>query len=140
MEAWLMAITVDDIAENFDLLGDWEERYKYVIELGDQLPPMDNALKTDATKVRGCTSQVWMVAKEEDGVFTFLADSDAHIVRGLVAILLIAYNGKTVAEIQAFPIEEFFKQLGLDKQLSPNRRNGFVSMVDKIRQLSQEAA
>lgn len=131
-----MTLTVDDIAENFDLLGDWEERYKYIIELGDELPPMEDALKTEATKVRGCTSQVWMVSQEKDGIFTFIAESDAHIVRGLIAILLIAYNGKTTAEIQAFPVEDFFKQLGLDKQLSPNRRNGFVSMVERIRSLA----
>lgn len=131
--------SIDELAENFALFTDWEERYSYLIELGKGLPPMDEALKTDHTFVRGCTSRVWMVAeKGADGRYHFLADSDAHIVRGLIALLLAAYQDKTAEEIAAVDIEKIFADIGLNEHLSPNRRNGFVAMVERIKTLSQK--
>ena len=130
--------TLDDLAENFALLDDWEERYRYLIELGQGLDPMDDALKTAETLVQGCTSQVWMVARRDPaaGRYHFTADSDAHIVRGLIAVLLAAYQDKTPEEIGKVAIEERFSEIGLDEHLSPNRRNGFFAMVERIRALA----
>ncbi len=128
---------IEDLAENFALFTDWEERYGYLIELGKDLPPMDEAFKTDHTFVRGCTSRVWLVAeKDGQGRYHFTADSDAHIVRGLIALLLAAYQDKTAEEIAAIEIERFFEKIGLNEHLSPNRRNGFFAMVEKIKSLS----
>lgn len=126
---------IDALKENFALFDDWEERYRYLIDLGRDLPKMDDSLKTDATLVRGCTSQVWLVPRIEDGVLHFQADSDAHIVRGLVALLMAAYNGQPVADIAAVDIEGIFREIGLDQHLSPSRRNGFFSMVERIKAL-----
>lgn len=129
--------TLDDLVENFALLGDWEERYRYLIELGRALEPLDDTLKTPETFVQGCTSQVWMVAREgAEGRWHFVADSDAHIVRGLIAVLLTAYQDKTAAEIAAVDIEARFSEIGLDEHLSPNRRNGFFAMVQRIKALA----
>lgn len=129
--------TINDLTENFSLFEDWEERYAYLIDLGRNLPDMPDSLKTDVTLVRGCTSRVWMIAEtDEQGCYHFTADSDAHIVRGLIAVLLSAYQDKTAAEIKSVDIETSFSQLGLDKHLSPNRRNGFFAMVERIRALS----
>ena len=129
---------LDELIENFAFFDDWEERYKYLIDLGRDLPPMDDALKTEATIVKGCTSRVWMIAQsDEQGAYQFTADSDAHIVRGLIAVLLSAYQGKTAEEIKVVDIDASFSKLGLDQHLSPNRRNGFFSMVERVRALSK---
>lgn len=129
--------TLDALVENFALLGDWEERYRYLIELGRDLEPMADTLKTPETFVQGCTSQVWMVADQgADGRWHVVADSDAHIVRGLIAVLLTAYQDRTSAEIAAVDIDARFSEIGLDEHLSPNRRNGFFSMVERIKALS----
>lgn len=128
--------TLEELVENFALFDDWEERYGYLIELGKGLEPMDSALKTDVTLVQGCTSRVWLVAREEGGAFHFTADSDAHIVRGLIAILLSSYQGKTAEEIRSVDVEAAFARIGLDQHLSPSRRNGFFSMVERIRALA----
>lgn len=128
--------SIGELVENFAVFDDWEERYRYLIDLGRKLPAMDNALKTDDNLVRGCTSRVWMIAKTDGGVFTFEADSDAHIVRGLIALLVAAYQGKKISEIAAVDIEETFRTIGLDQNLSPNRRNGFFAMVERIKALS----
>ena len=126
--------TIADVIEVFELFGDdWEERYRYLIDLGKTVPAMPEALKTESTLVPGCTSKVWMVPEVEGGVFKFQADSDAHIVRGLVGLLLILFNNRPVAEIPGVDVEAVFKQLGLEGNLSPNRRSGFFSMVDRIR-------
>lgn len=125
-----------DLTENFELFDDWEDRYRYIIDLGRKLPPFPDSAKTESNKVRGCMSQVWMVpgpAPEETDPFFFAADSDAHIVKGLIHILAILYGGKTKAEIQSIDADEAFRRLGLDQHLSPSRRNGLVSMVGKIR-------
>ncbi len=128
---------IEELAENFALFGDWEERYRYLIDLGRGLPAMAENLKTDANIVRGCTSRVWMVAAVDDrGMFHFEADSDAHIVRGLIALLVAAYQDQPVAVIRKLDIEGIFKKIGLDQNLSPNRRSGFFAMVERIKALA----
>lgn len=131
-----MHSSTEELVEDFALFDDWEDRYRYLIDLGRKLEPMDEALKTEATLVRGCTSRVWMVGEVRDGKLFIIADSDAHIVRGLIALLLRVYNGKTPEEIAATDIETAFKAIGLDQHLSPNRRNGFFAMVERIGNLS----
>lgn len=123
---------IEELVENFSLFDDWEERYRYLIDLGRELPHMDDSLKTEERLVRGCTSRVWMDAIVENGIFTFAADSDAHIVRGLVALLVVAYQGKKLEELHTVDIEKTFRDIGLDQHLSPNRRNGFYAMVERI--------
>jgi len=130
-------MTLDDIYDAFEFLDDWEERYRHLIEMGRALPALDEAEQTAANKVEGCMSQVWMVAmQDESGRFHFRADSDAHIVKGLVAILMVAYSGRTAAEIRAIDIDAVFARLGLAQHLSPNRRNGFFAMVGRIKALA----
>lgn len=130
--------TLEELAENFALFDDWEERYKYLIDLGKYLAPMDAALKTEATIVKGCTSQVWMFAEVDDsGAYHFTADSDAHIVKGLIAIVLSAYEGKKAEDIQEIEIEDAFATMGLNQHLSPNRRNGFFAMVERVKALAE---
>jgi len=125
--------TLEELTENFALFDDWEERYKYLIDLGKMLEAMPESLKTEETLVKGCTSRVWMICETDDnGIFNFTADSDAHIVRGLIAVLLCAYEGKTAEQIRAINIDEAFREIGLDKHLSPNRRNGFFAMVERV--------
>ena len=132
-----MTTALDELVDNFALFDDWEDRYRYLIDLGAHLPPMDVVLKTPARKVQGCMSQVWLVTGwDAEGRLTVLADSDAQIVRGLIAVLLAVFAGKTQAEIAATDIDGVFKALGLDQHLSPNRRNGFFSMVERIRQFA----
>jgi cysteine desulfuration protein SufE len=127
-------MSIDDLTENFTALDDWEDRYKYLIDLGNTLPPMDESLKTDAVKVRGCMSQVWMILGwDKDGRLTLLADSDAQIVRGLIAVLFAVFSGKTAEEAARTDVEKDFQRLGLDQHISPNRRNGFFSMVEAVR-------
>lgn len=128
-----------ELIENFNLFDDWEDRYRYIIDLGKKLPDLPDAFKTDTYKVRGCMSQVWLVPRtspDDDSRFAFAADSDAHIVKGLIHVLAALYTGKTSPQIAEIDAEESFKQLGLDQHLSPSRRNGLVSMVDKIRTAS----
>ncbi|GJL84555.1 MAG: cysteine desulfuration protein SufE [Micavibrio sp.] len=128
--------SIEEVTENFSLFDDWEERYRYLIDLGRELPAMDESLKTDKNFVQGCTSRVWMQADVKDDVFHFVADSDAHIVRGLIALLMIAYQDKNVGEIAGVDIEGMFKEIGLDQHLSPNRRSGFFAMVERIKKLA----
>lgn len=132
-------VTMETIRETFALLGDWEERYRYVIELGRSLEPFPDSLRTESTRVHGCTSQVWMSAERNAaGQYHFRADSDAHIVRGLIAILLSGVQGRSAAEIAAFDPLAFFRELGLEEHLSPNRRNGFYAMAQKIQTLASD--
>ncbi len=121
-----------ELIENFSFLEDWEDRYAYLIELGKDLPPMDPADKNDQTKVEGCMSQVWLKTQIDNDILTFIGESDAHIVRGLIAVLRIVLSGKTKAEIRHTDVEAVFKQLGLESHLSPTRRNGFFAMVERI--------
>lgn len=125
------------LVEDFSLFDDWEDRYRYLIDLGRKLPAMSEDLKTDENIVRGCTSRVWMQAHVQDGVFHFIADSDAHIVRGLIALLMRVYEAQPVEKIKQLDIDAAFKEIGLDQHLSPNRRNGFFSMVERIQSLAQ---
>lgn len=125
---------LQELVENFALFDDWEERYRYLIDMGRDLPVMDDVLKTEHSLVPGCTSRVWLVAEwSQDGELQLKADSDAHIVRGLVALLITAYQGKTAQEIAGTDIDAAFKEIGLDKHLSPNRRSGFFSMVERVK-------
>ncbi|MFN3868822.1 MAG: SufE family protein [Hyphomicrobiaceae bacterium] len=128
---------VDDIREDFELLDDWEDRYRYVIELGRKLPPFPDDARIDANKVRGCASQVWLKsAAEFDGskrVMRFAGDSDAHIVRGLVAVLLAIYDGHTPDEVLAVDAQKIFGDLGLSQHLTQQRSNGLASMVARIK-------
>jgi cysteine desulfuration protein SufE len=131
-------MTIDEITENFSLLDDWDDRYRYVIELGRSLPPFPEEARVEANKVQGCASQVWLTTRTQpDGahgpVMTFLADSDAHIVRGLIAILLAVYSGKPARDILATDALAIFDELGLRENLTPQRSNGLRSMVERIR-------
>jgi cysteine desulfuration protein SufE len=133
-----MPTTIDaelqDLAAEFDFLGDWEERYRYIIELGRTLAPLSDAERVDANKVRGCASQVWLVTEPTgDGRLVFRGDSDAMIVQGLVAVMLRLYSGRSPEEILGFDASLALKQLGLDGALSAQRSNGLASMVQRIR-------
>ena len=134
------AMSFEELKANFELFDDWEDRYRYLIDLGRKLPAFPDALKTETNKVRGCMSQVWMVpghAAEDASRFAFAADSDAHIVKGLIAVLGTLFSGKTPAEIARTDTDAAFRAIGLDQHLSPSRRNGLVSMVEKIRIYAQ---
>ncbi|MFT4763327.1 MAG: cysteine desulfuration protein SufE [Oleispira sp.] len=125
-------ITPEEILDTLGFFDDWEERYKYIIDLGKQLPAIDDSKKTEEFLLRGCQSQVWIDSAVSDGKLFFEVDSDAHIVRGLLAVVLSAYNNKTPAEILAFDIDHFFAQVDLVKHLSPTRGNGLTAMVKRI--------
>jgi len=133
-----IGVSLPELLENFEFLDDWMERYRYIIELGKRLPELPEALRTPENKVLGCQSQVWLVVAESDDPerIVFEADSDAHIVRGLVAILLVMFSGKTRDEIRALDPRPTFAELGLDQHLSQGRSNGLLSMVGRIKALA----
>ena len=129
---------IDDIIGNFSVLDDWDDRYRYLIELGRELAPLSEAARSDTNKVQGCASQVWLdTVVRPDGtegpVLTFAGDSDAHIVRGLIAILFAIYSGKHAKNILAVDAVKLFEDMGLREHLTPQRSNGFRSMVERIR-------
>lgn len=132
---------VEELIEGFEFLDSWDDRFRYIIDLGRKLPPMDSAMKNDETKVDGCTSQVWMVASAEGSPprLTFLADSDAHIVRGLIAILLTLYEDRPAQEILDLDAASTIARLDLAQHLSPNRANGLFAMIGRIRAFAAEA-
>jgi len=135
---------IDEIIENFELLDDWDDRYRYVIELGRTLPPLPDEAHVDANKVQGCASQVWLVTHVKPDsaggpILTFDGDSDAHIVRGLIAILFALYSGKSAKEILSTDALSLFDRLGLRENLTPQRTNGLRSMVERIRAEAQAA-
>lgn len=134
-------MSLEEIEDNFELLDEWEDRYRYVIELGRTLSPLADEEKTDLTKVRGCASQVWLVfdRDHETGRLIFRGESDAHIVQGLIAILLAIYNDKTPAEILAADAHAVFARLGLNDHLTPQRSNGLKSMINRIRAIAEAA-
>ena len=133
--------SIDELVENFGFFESWEDRYRYLIDLGRKLPPMDEGLKTEETRVRGCVSQVWMVATANpDGTLHIRADSDASIVKGLIALVVAAFGDRSPAEILDTDISGIFGQIGFDQHLSPNRRNGFFSMVERIKALAGKHA
>ncbi|MCK8514830.1 SufE family protein [Methylonatrum kenyense] len=133
---------LDDVIETFEFLDSWEDRYRLIIDLGRELPEFPEEAKTEDNRVEGCVSKVWLLHDIEQTTpqrLTFRADSDAFIVRGLIALILMAYSGRTPEEIRQTDIEGLFQRLGLEQQLSPNRRNGFFSMVERIKHLADQA-
>jgi cysteine desulfuration protein SufE len=130
--------TVEDIVETIAFFDDWEDRYRYIIDLGKELPAMPDSRKREELLVRGCQSQVWLDWTERDGRICFDVDSDALIVRGLIAIVLAAYDGRTPRAILDFDIEGYFGRLDLLKHLSPTRGNGLRAMVQRIRDVAAE--
>jgi cysteine desulfuration protein SufE len=135
-----MQTELAELSAEFEILGDWEERYRYVIDLGRDLAPLSDAERSEANKVRGCASQVWLVGEPQaDGSLRFRGDSDAHIVRGLIAILLRLYSGRRPREILGFDARAGFERLGLAGALSAQRTNGLYSMVERIRRDAEVA-
>jgi cysteine desulfuration protein SufE len=137
-------MTIDEITANFALLDDWDDRYRYLIELGRTLEPLPDAARTEANKVSGCASQVWLLTATERGgqgesVLRFAGDSDAHIVRGLIAVLLAVYSEKPAKHILDIDALVLFDHLGLREHLTPQRSNGFKSMVNRIREDARRA-
>ena len=135
-------MTIEDLLDSLEFLDSWEERYRFIIDLGRALPPMDDALKTDATRVEGCMSQVWMLGRAvgEPATIELVADSDAFIVKGLIAVLMTVYAGRTPDEILATDIDDLFDRLGFGGQISVNRRNGFYAMVERVKGIARAAA
>ncbi len=125
--------TIENLQADFELLDDWEERYRYVIELGRLLPPLDEKFRIPQYKVSGCASQVWIHAQHNGSVLTFVGDSDALIVKGLIAITFMIFSGKTPAQILALDAQAIFAKLGLKDHLTPQRSNGLASMVARIK-------
>jgi cysteine desulfuration protein SufE len=137
-------MTIDEIIENFALLEEWDDRYRYLIELGRMLTPLPDSARCDLNKVQGCASQVWLsTAVKPNGaggpVLDFIGDSDAHIVRGLIAVLFALYSGKHARDILSTDAIALFERLGLRDHLTPQRSNGFRSMVNRIQRDAQAA-
>jgi len=134
----------EEIVENFEFLDDWEDRYRYVIELGKAMDPLEDAFRVPATKVDGCASQVWIVPEIRgtggDATFSFRGDSDAMIVRGLIAVLHALYGGRKVSDVIEVDAGAELARLGLDEHLSSQRSNGLRAMVQRIRNVAGEAA
>jgi len=131
-----MTTSIETIRDDFAFLDDWEERYRYIIELGNDLPPFPETARDEHHRVRGCVSQVWLytqIGEGTDPVITFRGDSDAHIVRGLVAIMLALFSGRRASEILATDAEETMRVLGLDEHLTPQRANGLRAMVRRMK-------
>ena len=129
-------ITSGDIVEKMATFHGWEDRYRQVIQWGKKLPQMPDELKSEQVTVAGCESQVWLVAQQDGDVWHFCADSDARIVRGLIALVMAAFDGKTSQQIQAFDIDDYFEKIGLIAHLSPSRGNGLKAIVEQIKQLA----
>ena len=129
-------ITSDDIVAKMQTFSGWEDRYRQVIQWGKKLPNMPDELKSEQVVVSGCESRVWLVSQNIDGVWHFCADSDARIVRGLIALVMAAYDGKTSVQIQGFDIDSYFEKIGLIIHLSPSRGNGLKAIVAQIQELS----
>lgn len=134
-------MTLEKIISDFEFIEEWEDRYRYVIDLGDQLEPYPEELKTPETKVQGCVSQVWLTSelKNEENKIILSGDSDAHIVRGLMAIVFAIFSGKAPEEILKIDVQSIFKTLGLNEHISPQRSNGLNAMVKRIQSDAQLA-
>ena len=124
---------INELIENFELLDDWEDKYRYIIDMGAGLPPLEDRFRTEEWKVRGCQSQVWLVPEKKDGRLFFKGDSDAAIVKGIISVVLTIFSGKTPEEILQVDVDSLFGRLGLEEHLSPSRRNGLGAMTEKIR-------
>ena len=136
-----MTTDLDTILANFDLIDDWDERYRYLIELGRDLAPLSDSARSEANKVRGCASQVWIETQPQpDGSLVFGGDSDAHIVKGLVRLTLAIYSGQRPAQIVATDAATVFETLGLSQHLTPQRSNGVRAMVERIKSDARHAA
>ena len=137
-------ISLAEIVDNFELLEDWEDRYRYLIELGRELEPLPEAVRTDANKVRGCASQVWLETRVDrqggDPRLALKGDSDAHIVRGLITLVFAVYSGHTIREILETDIQPLFEKLGFSAHLTPQRSNGVRAMVERIKLDARAAA
>lgn len=123
---------IEILVDEFDLLGDWEQRYRYLIDMGKALPPFPEAARDDAHRVKGCVSQVWLFTRRDGDRLVFEADSDAHIVRGLAALLIRLYSGRTAEEIRSVDARDVLARIGLAEHLSPQRSNGLNSMIARI--------
>jgi cysteine desulfuration protein SufE len=137
------ATTIPELIETFDALGDWESQCDYLIDLGYEVPDFPEAARTEANRVHGCQSNVWLITEPKPGdppVIEIQADSDSMIVRGLIAVLLMAYSGKSAREILQTDIQQIFSRLGLNRQLSSARRNGLAGMVQRIRTIAERSA
>ena len=126
-----------EIVEDMAFFDDWEQRYQYIIDLGKSIPPIDESLKTDENRVRGCQSSVWLVSTERDGKLQFQADSDAIIVNGLLALVMAVFNNRTKEHILAFDIDGYFKTLDLEHHITPIRGNGLRAIVSKIQAIAR---
>ena len=137
-------MNVNEIVENFELLDEWDDRYRYLIELGRELEPMDPLAHTDVNKVRGCASQVWVESRVDRGEgeprLILKGDSDAHIVRGLITLVFALYSGKTSREIVETEAQPLFERLGLSAHLTPQRSNGVRAMVERIKSDARRAS
>jgi cysteine desulfuration protein SufE len=133
------SVSAEDIIDTLGFFDAWDDRYKYIIDLGKELPPLDEEFHTEDRLVRGCQSQVWIETWLEDGRIQMAVDSDAFIVKGLLAIVLAAYNNKTPTDVQSFDIEGYFESLDLLGHLTPTRGNGLRAMVARIRTIAEKA-
>jgi cysteine desulfuration protein SufE len=140
LERCMATEAFEDIVTDFEFLDDWEDRYRYVIDRGRSMEPLDEALKVPATKVEGCASQVWLHPKIEGSRFSFDGDSDAMIVRGLIAVLRALYNGVPVSEVPGVDAQDELARLGLNDHLSAQRSNGLRAMIERIRTVAAESA
>lgn len=131
--------TTDEILDDLAFFDDWEDRYKYIIDLGKDLPVMDESLRTPERLVKGCQSNVWLDVQPAECALNFTVDSDAHIVRGLLALVMAAYNDKNAADIVTFDIDGYFQQLDLERHLSPTRGNGLKAIVARIQAIAKAA-
>lgn len=130
---------LEELIDNFAFFDGWEEKYQYVIDLGRRLEPLEDKYKTDEWKVKGCQSQVWLVPEFNGNTIHFKGDSDAILVRGIIAIVLLIYNDKSAEEIKNVDVVKIFATLGLEENLTPSRRNGMMSMVAKIKEYADAA-
>ena len=130
-------MSLEELIENFAFFENWEEKYQYVIDLGRKLEPLEDKYKTEEWKVKGCQSQVWLVPEIKSNLFNFKGDSDAILVKGIIAIVLMIYNDKSAEEIKNVDVVKIFATLGLEENLTPSRRNGMMSMVARIREYAE---
>ena len=124
---------IENLIDNFEFLESWEDKYRDIIELGEKLTPLPEQFHSEEWKVQGCQSQVWLLPQKQNGLLYFMGDSDAMIVKGLIAIVLTIYNNKSPSEIKAVEVDNIFARLGLGEHLSPSRRNGLLAMTNKIK-------